>query len=81
MIEKRGVVMYVGQVEEIPNGAGKWIGIELDEPVGKNDGSLNGKRYWPQKTGALKYGVFVRPERVEVGNWPVVDDVNPLDEF
>ncbi len=44
--ERRGEIMYVGDVEEIPGGAGKWIGVKLDEPVGKNDGSLAGKRYW-----------------------------------
>jgi tubulin-specific chaperone B len=73
--------MYVGEVEEIPNGAGKWIGVQLDEPVGKNDGSLNGKRYWGTNAGGPKYGVFVRPERVEVGDWPVLDDLDDLEEF
>lgn len=46
-----------------------WIGIELDEPVGKNDGSLDGKRYF---TCGPRRGVFVRPERVEVGEWGVL---------
>lgn len=78
--EKRGEVMYVGDVEEIPGGLGKWIGVRLDEPVGRNDGSLNGKRYWG-KDGDAKYGVFVRPERVEVGDWPVIDDLDDLEEL
>lgn len=41
--------------------------------MGKNDGSINGKRYWGQD-GTPKHGVFVRPERVEVGDWPALDD-------
>jgi tubulin-folding cofactor B len=78
---KRGVVMYVGEVEEIPGGAGKWIGVKLDEPVGRNDGSLaGGKRYWG-KDGDPKSGVFVRPERVEVGDWPVIDDLEDMEEI
>lgn len=75
---KRGEVMYVGEVEEIPGGLGKWIGVKLDEPVGKNDGSLKGKRYWG-KNGDPKFGVFVRPERIEVGHFPVVDDLEDDD--
>jgi tubulin-folding cofactor B len=78
--EKRGEVMYVGEVEQIPDSAGKWIGIKLDEPVGKNDGSLGGKRYWG-KDGDPKHGVFVRPERVEVGDWPVLDDLEDIEEI
>ncbi|KAI6249212.1 Cell polarity protein [Erysiphe necator] len=72
---KRGTVMYVGEVQEISSGVGKWVGIRLDEPVGKNDGSLGGKRYWG-KEGDSKSGVFVRPQRVEIGEFPVIDDLN-----
>jgi tubulin-folding cofactor B len=78
--EKRGEVAYVGEVEEIPGGAGKWIGVQLDEPVGRNDGSLGGKRYWGKEGGA-KHGVFVRPERVEVGDWPALDDLDDMEEI
>ncbi|CCU82412.1 unnamed protein product [Blumeria hordei] len=71
---RRGVIMYIGEVDEIPDGGGKWIGIQLDEPVGRNDGSLGGKRYWG-KDGDLKSGVFVRPQKVEVGQFPVLNDM------
>ncbi|KAH6670111.1 CAP Gly-rich domain-containing protein [Halenospora varia] len=82
---KRGEVMYVGEVEEIVKGQGEggrgvWVGVKLDEPVGKNDGSLGGHRYWG-KEGDAKFGVFVRPERVEVGEWPVLDDLEDMEEF
>jgi tubulin-folding cofactor B len=77
---KRGVVRYVGEIPEIPGGLGPWIGIQLDEPVGKNDGSVGGKRYWGTE-GGPKYGVFVRPERVEVGDWPVINDLEDMEEI
>jgi tubulin-folding cofactor B len=75
---RRGTVAYVGEVEEIP-GKGPWVGVTIDEPVGKNDGSVGGKRYF---TCAEKRGVFVRPERVEMGDWPVLmDEDDDLEEL
>lgn len=90
--DRRGQVMYVGEVKEIAaaaaaanngNGssaAGPWIGVQLDEPVGKNDGSIGGTRYWGQES-SLKHGVFVRPDRVEVGDYPVIDDLEDMEEI
>jgi tubulin-folding cofactor B len=76
---KRGEIMYVGDVKEIP-GLGAWVGVQLDEPVGKNDGSIGGTRYWGEES-QLKRGVFVRPERVEVGDFPVLDDLEDMEEI
>ena len=41
---------------------GVWFGIELDKPVGKNDGSVNGHRYFTCKPN---FGVFAPPSRVQ----------------
>ncbi|KAK4056088.1 hypothetical protein OIO90_002819 [Microbotryomycetes sp. JL221] len=56
----QGHVRFVGQTSFA---AGKWVGVELDEAVGKNDGSVNGKRYF---TTNEQQGVFVRPSQVRV---------------
>lgn len=77
---RRGTVRYVGEVKEIPAGQGLWVGVHLDEPVGKNDGSISGTRYWGEPS-ELKHGVFVRPERVEVGDYPVMDDLEDMEEI
>ncbi|KAK4550673.1 hypothetical protein LTR36_000252 [Oleoguttula mirabilis] len=74
---RRGEVMYVGDVSEIPGGIGAWVGVKLDEPTGKNDGSVKGKRYFEC---AANCGVVVRPERVEVGEFPVLDEFADEDE-
>lgn len=41
--------------------AGDWVGIELDEPTGKNDGAVQGERYFDCEPG---YGMFIRPSAV-----------------
>jgi tubulin-folding cofactor B len=67
---RRGTVSYTGLVPEIP-GIGAWVGVTLDEPTGKNDGSVKGKRYFECGNNC---GVFVRPERCEAGDFPVLDE-------
>lgn len=79
---RRGLIMYVGEVPEIPGGS-IWVGVRLDEPVGKNDGSIGGKRYWdPQgEAPAMNHGIFVHPERVEAGEWPPIEDLDDMEEI
>jgi tubulin-folding cofactor B len=76
-LDRRGIVRYIGEVDEIPNG-GVWVGVETNEPTGKNDGTAGGKRYFECLP---KHGSFVRPDRIEVGNFPVVDDLGDLEEI
>ncbi|KAH7685351.1 tubulin-folding cofactor B protein [Dioscorea alata] len=70
--EKRGVVKFVGKAETA--GPGYWVGIQYDEPLGKHDGTVKGKRYFdcPPQHGAL-----LRPDKVKVGDFPERD---PFDE-
>ncbi|KAJ3268863.1 hypothetical protein HDV01_002149 [Terramyces sp. JEL0728] len=42
---------------------GNWIGIELDEPAGKNDGSVMDTRYFECQSG---HGIFVRPSQIQI---------------
>lgn len=58
---QRGEVRFVGTTKFAP---GKWVGIELDNAVGKNDGSLNGIRYFECKKNGI-YGIFVRESLIE----------------
>lgn len=75
---RRGTVSYIGPVPEIP-GIGVWVGVTLDEPTGKNDGTVKGKRYFECGHNC---GVFVRPERCEAGDFPVLDmDDEDLEEL
>jgi len=66
----RGEVKYVGKIEGLP--AGYWIGVQLDEPLGKNDGTAKGVRIFECPA---KYGLFLRPDRLKTGDFP------PIDEF
>ncbi|KAK5174976.1 uncharacterized protein LTR77_000112 [Saxophila tyrrhenica] len=49
---------------------GEWVGVELGEATGKNDGSVKGERYFQCQQG---YGMFLRPAGVR----RVVEDVKP----
>ncbi|XP_023809429.1 kinesin-like protein KIF13B isoform X2 [Oryzias latipes] len=55
---KAGAVRYIGTTHFAE---GVWVGVELNTPVGKNDGSVGGHRYFHCKAG---YGVLVRPDRL-----------------
>uniref|UniRef100_A0A8C8H8R5 CAP-Gly domain-containing protein n=1 Tax=Oncorhynchus tshawytscha TaxID=74940 RepID=A0A8C8H8R5_ONCTS len=55
---KPGVVQFLGEAQFAP---GQWAGIVLDEPIGKNDGSVAGVCYF--QCEALK-GIFTRPSKL-----------------
>lgn len=50
-------VHYIGSIAVAP---GTFIGIELPDPSGKNDGSLEGERYFSVRPN---HGLFVKPDR------------------
>lgn len=55
----RATVRWIGQGEFAP---GEWLGLELEEPIGKNNGEVKGKRYF---RCADDYGMMVRPESIK----------------
>ncbi|KAI5123490.1 hypothetical protein M0805_008859 [Coniferiporia weirii] len=74
---RRGVVCFVGPTE-FGSKQGAWVGVRYDEPVAKNDGSVNGKQYF---SCPAPYGGFVRPEKVCVGDYPPIDLDEELEEM
>lgn len=79
--DHRGTIRYgielimnflVGQVPQM--GLGYFVGVQLDEPYGGNNGSIKGYNYFQCP---LKYGIFVRPSEIVIGDFPEAD----LDEI
>ena len=59
-----GAVMYLGPID---NKTGYFVGVKYDEPLGKNDGSIDGKQYFDCPP---KYGGFLKPEHIICGDFP-----------
>lgn len=55
---QRGTVAYIGATLFA---SGKWVGVILNEAKGKNDGTVQGKRYF---TCEENHGIFVRQSQV-----------------
>lgn len=73
---RRGTVRYVGEIEEIAAG-GYWVGVEFDEPLGHNDGKVKGREVFACAPG---FGAFVRGKNVQVGDFPVRDIFDELND-
>jgi tubulin-folding cofactor B len=57
---KRGFVRFIGATKFA---SGVWVGVELEEFYGKNDGALKGIRYF---RCAEDKGVFVKPDKLSL---------------
>ncbi|XP_033891645.3 dynactin subunit 1-like isoform X4 [Acipenser ruthenus] len=55
----RGTVAYIGATLFA---TGKWVGVILDDAKGKNDGTVQGKRYF---TCEDNHGIFVRQSQIQ----------------
>ncbi|KAI5308529.1 hypothetical protein KEM55_005488 [Ascosphaera atra] len=55
---RHATIRFIGETHFAP---GEWVGIELDEPTGKNDGAVQGERYFDCEP---RYGMFIRPSAV-----------------
>ncbi|KAK4362668.1 hypothetical protein RND71_017909 [Anisodus tanguticus] len=66
--ERRGTIKFVGQAETLAPGF--WVGVQFDEPAGKHDGMVKGKRYFDCPP---LHGAMVRPDKVEIGDYPEKD--------
>ena len=56
----RGTIRFAGNTHF---SAGKWIGVELDEAVGKNNGSVSGRIYFLCDDD---HGIFVRQNQIDI---------------
>ncbi|KAK4243783.1 dynein associated protein-domain-containing protein [Corynascus novoguineensis] len=63
--QRNGTIRFAGQTSFAP---GYWVGIELEDASGKNDGSVNDVRYFDCPMG---YGMFVRPNALKLLAEPV----------
>ena len=55
---KAGTLRFLGNTEFA---TGQWAGVELDDPVGKNDGAVAGTRYFDCQA---MYGLFAPVHKV-----------------
>ncbi|XP_022093777.1 dynactin subunit 1-like [Acanthaster planci] len=53
-----GTVKYKGGLSNVK---GDWVGVDLDEPVGKHSGIFKGREYF---TCTPKHGIFIHPSRI-----------------
>jgi tubulin-folding cofactor B len=65
----RGEVRYIGKVPNL-NDAGYFVGILLDEPLGKNNGTYNGVPYFKCPN---KHGIFARLFEITIGDFPEME--------
>lgn len=57
--ERQGIIRWLGRGAFA---AGDWVGVELSDDSGKNDGSVKGERYFECAPG---HGMMIRPEAID----------------
>ncbi|XP_018019260.1 dynactin subunit 1 isoform X2 [Hyalella azteca] len=60
--DQYGTVAFVGTTQFA---AGKWVGVVLDQPGGRNNGTVEGHTYFKCED---KYGLFVRQTQLEMAD-------------
>ena len=70
-----GILKYTGRTHFAD---GEWSGILLDEPCGKNDGSVRGVRYFRCRN---KHGIFVHSQKVKCADETTLSRLNLLEGF
>ena len=65
------VAQEVGASEKAVLPLGWWVGVEYDEPLGKNNGTVKGVKFF---TCAENFGAMIRPDKVTVGDFPPLAD-------
>lgn len=58
----KGTIRFIGPTSFK---AGIWVGVELDSPSGKNDGSVQGIRYFSCEKTNGKYGLFMTKGKLD----------------
>jgi len=73
---KHGTVRFMGVTQFA---AGVWCGIEFDDPIGRNDGSVQGVSYFECRA---EHGIFVRPAQVQLDDSPreATTEIDPDDQ-
>lgn len=68
--QRLGTVKYVGEIKQLDSDGNIWVGVEFDEPLGRNDGLIDGTKYFDARHN---HGSFLKPKQVEVGDFPEED--------
>jgi hypothetical protein len=69
----QGIVQFVGQTSFA---SGIWVGIKLEVPLGKNNGIVQGVKYF---LCLPLHGLFVRPQQLMIIVPPIVEPVKAVE--
>ncbi|XP_070527441.1 CAP-Gly domain-containing linker protein 1 isoform X3 [Cardiocondyla obscurior] len=72
---KPGTIAYIGETKFAP---GDWAGVVLDDPIGKNDGSVAGSRYFQCEPKRGIFSRLTRLTRVPLSDYPMTLMTTPL---